>query len=254
MKADAKINYLFILTFIAGLITGALLFGCTKAPIEKDATTNDVTISLDYKLSPKSDYMSTKGVIGDEYQAFYTKYIAGRILTPARYQLNFTGVDHHFSGQFVGKWKDKDLITLPADTYIISGKSYPKVFRASGDTCYLAIQDTIVIDETTTNLTLKATYDCYLILFDNSNISVYSITESPMSDDPLINGEHNPRMMKTENFYHIFCVANNITVNLETNDQETTRYIFADYKFDIGKYYYFEYINGSYNLQPMNSN
>jgi hypothetical protein len=31
-------------------------------------------------------------------------------------------------------------------------------------------------------------------------------------------------------------------------------YEFDAYKFDIGKYYYFEYVNGSYNLQPMNSN
>jgi hypothetical protein len=235
------------------LLIALSTLACTKIPDEKDTVTNNVSISLDYKLITRSDYMITKGLssISDEYQTFYSKYIASRVLTPARYALNFEGINNHFKGQFVGKWKNKDLITLPSDTYIVSGKSWPKVFRASGDTCYLAIQDIIVVDANTTNLTLKAVYDCYLILFDNSNISIYSITESPYINDIGIAGEHNPRMLKTENFYHIFCVANNITVNLETSDHETSRYDFANYQFTKGKYYYFEYVNGSYTLPPM---
>jgi hypothetical protein len=240
-------------TQLIRLILIFCMLGCTKISTEKDTTTTNVKVSLDYKLTPRSDYMATKAfTISEQYQSFYTKYIADRLLTPTCYALNFTGINGHFkTTAVVGKWANKDLITLPEDTYIVSGKSWPKKFMASGDTCYLSIQDTIIINANTTDITLKATYDCYLILFDNSNIAVYSITESPMSDDPAISGEHNPRMMKTENFYHIFCVANNIIMSIETLDHMAANFIMSDYKFDLGKYYYFQYVGGTYNLTPM---
>jgi len=235
------------------LILFFALVGCKKID-DKDMITNNVSISLDYKLAPRSDYMATKGLesISTEYNAFYTKYIASRRLTPTKYCLNFEGINHHFKTQaVVGKWKNTDLITLPEDTYIVSGKSWPKKFQASGDTCYLAINDTIIIDANTTSITLKATYDCYLILFDNSNISVYSITESSLAPEPQVTGVHDSQMMKTENFYHIFCRENNLIMSIQTKDNVAANYILSDYKFDIGKYYYFEYVNGSYSLQPM---
>jgi hypothetical protein len=235
------------------LILTLSTLSCTKAPTEKDAITNDARVSLDYKLAPRSDYMITKASIGEEYQSFYTKYIASRLLTPTRYALNFTGVNGHFkTTAVVGEWANKDLITLPEDTYIVSGKSWPKEYQASGDTCYLAIQDTIVIDVTTTSLILKATYDCYLLLFDGSNIASYSITESPISPFPEVTGYHDTQMMKTDNLYHIFCRENNIVMSIETLDHVAANFIMSDYKFDIGKYYYFQYVNGSYSLQPMN--
>jgi hypothetical protein len=235
------------------LILFFALVGCKKID-EKDMISNNVSISLDYTLAPRSDYMTPKGLesISDMYYAFYTKYIVGRLLTPTKYVLNFEGVNHHFKTQLIGKWRNNDLITLPEDTYIVSGKSWPKKFQASGDTCYLAIQDTIVVDATTTSLTLKAVYDCYLILFDNSNIAVYSITESPASPEPQETGFHDSQMMKTENFYHIFCRQNNITLDIETLDHVTSsEFILANYTFTIGKYYYFKYVGGAYSLQPM---
>jgi hypothetical protein len=100
---------------------------CKKPLDDKDMPTNNVSISLDYKLAPRSDYMAPKGLesISDMYNAFYTKYIAGRLLTPVRYSLLFTGVNHHFSTHFIGEWANKDLITLPEDTYIVSGVKPP---------------------------------------------------------------------------------------------------------------------------------
>jgi hypothetical protein len=236
-------------TLVFLLLTIMMCIGCTKEPTDS----GNVKISIDYALTPRSADMATKGAsISDEYQAFFTKYIASRRLTPAKYVLNFEGVNHHFKTQSIGKWANKDLITLPEDTYIVSGGSYPKIFQASGDTCYLAIQDTIIVNATSTSFILKATYDCYLLLFDNSNVALYSITESPQSDESQVTGVHCPYMMKTENFYHIFCRQNNITLDIELLDHLTSStYVFSNYKFDIGKYYYFEYVNGSYSLQPM---
>jgi hypothetical protein len=218
--------------------------------------TNNVSISLDYTLAPRSDYMTTKAgsPITEAYNAFFAKYIDSRLLTSATYCLNFEGINHHFKSQVRGKWANKDIITLPEDTYIVSGGSWPKIFQASGDTCYLGIQDTIVIDANTANITVKATYACYLLLFDNTGVNGYSITESPQAPEPQVTGVHDSQMRKDEKFYHIFCRENNITIDFSL---EGGRYgtvaeiVLANYTFTNGRYYYFEFVNGSYILQPM---
>jgi hypothetical protein len=236
-------------TLIFLLLTIMMCIGCTREPTDS----GDVKISIDYTLAPRLDYIATKGFsISEEYQAFYTKYIANRRLTPVHYMLNFTGINHHFRISSVTcTWGNNDLVTLPEDTYIVSGASNPDKYKASGDTCYLDIQDTIVINEKTTNITLKATYGCSLLLFDNSNIASYMMTAVSPTDDPKVMAEHNTKMMKTENFYHIFCRESNLYIVITTLDKVVANYELDAYTFDIGKYYYFEYINGSYNLQPM---
>jgi hypothetical protein len=238
------------------LISFLALVGCKKVD-DKDMPVNNVKISLDYKLTPRSDYMTTKAgsPITEAYDAFFAKYIDSRLLTSAHYYLTFEGINHHFKSQIKGLWASKDLVTLPEDTYVVTGKSWPKEYQASGDTCYLAINDTIVIDANTTNIVVKATYDCYLLLFDNTYITGYSITESPISPEPQVTGWHDSQMRKDEKFYHIFCRENNITVNfdLETGMYGTYATIaLANYTFTNGKYYYFGFANGSINLQPMN--
>jgi hypothetical protein len=237
------------------LILFFALVGCKKID-DKDLITNNVSISLDYKLTPRSDYMTTKAgsPITEAYNAFYAKYIDSRLLTPAKYVLNFEGINHHFKTQIIGKWQYKDIVTLPEDTYIVSGKSWAVKYQASGDTCYLSIDDTILVDANTTNITVKATYDCYLLLFDNTYITGYSIIESPLAPEPQITGVHDSQMRKDEKFYHIFCRENNITIDfsLQTGRYGTTsELVLANYTFTKGKYYYFENTNGSYSLQPM---
>ena len=110
------------------LILFFALVGCKKID-EKDMITNNVSISLDYTLAPRSDYMTTKAgsPITEAYNAFFAKYIDSRLLTSATYCLNFEGINHHFKSQVRGKWANKDIITLPEDTYIVSGGSWPKI-------------------------------------------------------------------------------------------------------------------------------
>ena len=80
MKADTKINYFFILTFIAGVIVGAMIFSsCTKIPDSaKDTTTSNVSISLDYTFPSRSGDMAAKD--GSTYLDFYNQYIFFYIL------------------------------------------------------------------------------------------------------------------------------------------------------------------------------
>ena len=94
MKTDAKINYFFILTFIAGIIVGALAFSsCTKIPdAAKDTATDNVKISLNYAFPARTGDITAKG--GSVYLDFYTKHIFGKILTPRTYYLEFDGIDN----------------------------------------------------------------------------------------------------------------------------------------------------------------
>jgi len=258
------------------LILFFALIGCKKID-DKDMITNNVSISLNYALAPRSDYMAPKGFsISDEYQAFYTKYIANEILTPKTYSITFEGLNNNVVGRVRGVWGTKQLVTFAPDKYAISGTSWPAKYNICGDTCSLKFCDTIDITQSTTNIILKAYYDCSLILIDTTNVknTNYVISKAWNYSVPFIDAVK-PAMMKTDYFYHTFYNSgamegcspkNEINLNVYSKliDQIGTPYDPAAiiykattimlwfYTWETGKYYYFGDSNGSYSLQPMN--
>ena len=257
MKTDSKINYFFILTLIAGMIIGALVFSsCTKIPdAAKDTITANVKVSLNYAFPSRTGDITAKG--GSVYLDFYTKYIFGKILTPRTYYLEFDGIDNpNFMLAVLGKWANKDLISVPSGKYIIQGYSYPTIYNISGDTCYLKFYDTINVTETIINITLAAKYDCSLILLDITNTQNVQLR----NDGNFVNGAGNwtykSTMMKSEEFYHTFIRGKSITgVNMyvdliitkEVPNERVTIFLW-NYIWEAGKYYYFSNSDNNYTL------
>jgi hypothetical protein len=249
-----------------------LCISCTKEPIE---TTNpgNVKISIDYTFPTNSGSMVTKS--NPIYLDFYTKYIASKLLTPKTYSITFGGLNKNVVGRVRGVWGAKQLVAFPPDRYVISGTSWPTKYNICGDTCSLKFCDTIDITQLTTNITLKAYYDCSLILVDTTNVknTNYVISKAWNYIVPFVDAVKST-MMKTDNFYYTFyngdamegcSPKNNINLNVYSRqiDQIGTPYdptaiIFKAttillwfYTWEAGKYYYFGDSNGSYNLQPM---
>ena len=58
---DSKINYFFILTFITGIIIGALIFSCcTKIPDSANTDVANVKISLNYAFPAQTGDITAK--------------------------------------------------------------------------------------------------------------------------------------------------------------------------------------------------
>jgi len=236
-----------ITLFVTMFALSAMLMSCSKEPVELKT----VTISLNYELNVRSAPLKSADV---NYLAFYNKYIVTRLLTPFSYKLHFQG-SKGFSGNINGAWKKNDLFTLPIDTYIVTGTSFPVRNKSYNfeddtysDTTYVSFSDTISIDANTTSITLKGEYDCYLMLIENNDLNSCRFNYYPDVQSPMKN---------TENFYHVYVhslVAAQYAYVVAINKSGFTSIIYLDtFPWSKGKYYYFTSIGGSYSLSPMSN-
>jgi hypothetical protein len=249
-------------TLIFLLLTIMMCISCTKEPIE---TTNpgNVKITLDYAFPSKTGDMITKGE--PTYLDFYNEYIASKILTPKTYYIKITPIDYPqingWSGN--GKWGSKTLIALSPAKYSVEGYSKPLKYEICGDTCCLKFHDTINVTQTTTNIILKAYYDCSLILLDTTDVKSTYLWTSGVAQNMIFKDHYNPTMMKTKEFYHYFyddaakidSRLGDLFLNVyHRSTQPQTAIILYFYKWEAGKYYYFGETANGYTLTPMTSN
>jgi hypothetical protein len=254
------------------LLTIMMCLSCTKEPIESTETGN-VTVTLNYVFPSRSGDITTKGE--SPYLGFYNKYISGKVLTPRTYYLVFEsiGVTPNFAQAMGGKWGSKIFIPLPTGKYSVTGQSVPLKYNVCGDTCYLIFHDTINITQSSTDITLKAYYNCSLILLDTTDVKSTEL----FTNDVLPADAIKPTMLKTADFYHIFYAdgpangngCNKVNLNLKITSRQIlttqdeyfpftiyvrnkslTMYLYL-YKWDAGKYYYFEETANGYDLAPM---
>lgn len=251
-----------LLLFFA--ILSFIVIGCTK----QEQPEPEVQVSLDYKFTSQSSVISAKAFSPD-YDAFYSKYIVGRLLTPATFDITFTDKTTNFSFQTKGKWSSDKLFTLPSGTYEVVGKSVSK-YASSGDTCMLVFNETIVISPTTTKIVLTAKYDCALLLFDKNTVSSCVMWFNGAGGNGYGYGSspepHTVQKLPaytSEKFVHIFinsytpCTTPGYDLWYKLNITRTSGIIavldFRTYKFTFGKYYYFGDAGNEYILPPMES-
>jgi hypothetical protein len=150
-----------------------------------------------------------------------------------------------------GVWNKNELFTLPTDTYIVTGVSYPVKQSFMGqnfysDTCYISFNDTIIINENTTNVVLNANYACFLILVDKINVSQTKINI----------GNPDFLMKCTENFYHVYVnhlyEYTGMSIIKIYDNSGFISYINLDvFPWKFSKFYYFDSVGGTYSLLPM---
>jgi hypothetical protein len=259
------------------LLTIMVCVSCTKEPNEPTNPGN-ITVILNFGFA-SSGSITPKNT--DSYLDFYNKYITSKILTPKTYEINFYGLNsNHIGTAIFGKWGSKQLVCLPPDRYKVYGTSRPTKYRVCGDTCYFKFNDTITITSTTEDITLKAIYDCSLILFDTTDVGTTKISADTTKwtfPAPFHNAVKQ-KMMKTEGYYHTFYfdgAANgvgydktildlNITsrssnlvydsgypINPPIVMHKSTDILLWLYMWTSGKYYYFNSTSNGYNLSPM---
>jgi hypothetical protein len=260
---------------IIGLIV-SVMFSCTKQPVE--TYPGNVNVTLDYAFPSRSGDITAKD--GSPYLNFYNKYISSKVLTPKTYVINFNALTLQTATTAAGEWGSKILVALPPDKYAVNGVSRPVRYGVCGDTCYLKFHDTIDITQTTTNITLKAYYDCSLILLDTTDVKK-ALLFADTTKWTFYQTFHNAvktTMMKTADFYHTFyadgpangdgCDKTNLYLNVTSRRTQTiidplrgpfTENISTDiilwlYKWEPGKYYYFSATDNGYTLSPMIGN
>lgn len=236
------------------LIVPALSFtGCSSdnktTQEEPTLPKSEVSISLDYTFV-ESGNMSRSGA--SAYQEFFDNYIKTKQLAPKKYSLTFDTEEGKQAQSVTGPWAGKSL-KLREGTYKVKGYSYPTFednhpyHKSASDSLFLNFDETVNISKTTTKLTLSAQYDCFLLLFPAENI------------DRIIASYHN-QPQKVGNVYCYFVNAasynygassSSLDLSVFRKDGTIVDVQIGGMGFEKGKYYYFDDLTNSFNIEPM---
>lgn len=104
----------------------------------------------------------------------------------------------------------------------------------------------VVIDQNTSSITIKALYNCSLLIFDASlKRNILYVWSSNKSQD----------LKKLDTYYYCFTkdlsqLKSNYFLIISTNGKSST-ILTSKLKLDIGKYYFFNDVSGGFDLDPM---
>lgn len=241
------------LFFTLALIVPMLSFtgcGSGQQQDEPEPQKAEVNIKLDYTFY-ESGSMSRSGE--SAYQEFYNNYVKSKKIAPKHYNLTFKTEDGTVAQKVSGPWSGKS-ITLKEGKYVVSGNSYHTNYNSDRggeryvcDSLYLTFDEPVSITKTTNSLTLTANYDCYLLLFNAATIKTI---RSTFSVDP----------QKAGGVYYLFVNADTynwmgspskLSIIVYKTDGTRVDMTIGGMGFEKGKYYFFDDMTNSFNIDPM---
>lgn len=242
-----KITFILLLFFT--------LHSCTQNE-EINQSLEEVTLKLGYDFF-ESGNMTRSG--NELYAEFFNKYIKTKKFTPRIYELSFKNITNGDSLVVRGNWENNDFLSLSKGTYKIKGISYPISSLKAGtaryiaqDTVSLCFDETIEVVENMNNLILKASYDCFMLMFDRDNFKKIIFGDEDMH--PVVSA------YEIDDIYYMFFRDKKIiddisttfsSLNCTRNDGNITELWLNKFNFEKGKYYYFHDINGEFELPEM---
>ena len=104
------------------------------------------------------------------------------------------------------------------------------------------------------NIVLKANYDCFMILFDNANIEdVYLRQDMSPKVNAYQLGNVFYMFIRDKKLLDEICTIQETPLYVKKKDSSISELWLNKFSMEKGKYYYFEDVNGSYELSPMGS-
>lgn len=232
------------------LATMLTFTACSSDDDEPAPEPQEVEVKLDYSLF-ESGSMTRSGET--VYQQFYNDYIKTKELAPDTYSLSFFHAPgDEYKQRASGPWNGA-MVSLRTGDYHVVGESYPSNYnnndaasRYVSDKLYLKFDETITVSSTTTNLKLNAKYDCYLLLFNKEGIKKITYNFQRSDKDASTIG----------NVFYMFVYKDTdsnerLYVDVEKTDNTKIKLIIAGNGFEKGKYYYFNDITNSFDIEPM---
>ena len=206
----------------------------------------EVSVTLNYSLF-ESGNMARSGET--EYQQFYDAHIKTKELTPTQYSLSFIS-GAKLPMKVTGTWGEKDAVKLLEGEYTVTGTSAP-TDRYISNTAYLKFNESVAITKDTENITLNADYDCFLLMFSTTNIS-----SATWKFDTIMSGTD---LGCVDNVYYMFVNQDkngenrDLIVTLNRPNGAVVTLNITSLSLQKGKYYYFNDVTNSFDIDPMES-
>lgn len=233
-------KYLFI-------IIAFTIMGCSNES-DVEQRTQEVQVSLDYSFTGSGSMTRAGSSVCTD---FYNKYVKTKQLTPKNFDLTFKNKETGAVVTIKGNWDKKHSFKLVTGEYEVTGNSHPSTvyFMSCLDSLYLSFKENVTITNNTEGLTLTANYDSYMLLFDQSDKTNIEYCYGGGGNSPI----ESTNLKTIDGIYYAFYCQlrgniNNIRI---TRNKQISTISLNDIPFEKGKYYYFNDINNSFNIPPM---
>ena len=242
--------------FIVCAFACMLLAGCGSEVVDEPKMAEFV---ITFNLNEGVGESMTRGAAAEGWAKFYEQIKDGS-MAAEDYEITFSNADTGHSYTFNGKWASRDVLTMPAGKYKVTGSSV-----AAGDRiqqrCSLSFDTEIEVDQNTTSVSMSALYDCFLLAFFADGIT--SITNHYW-DAHHTNGYASDELYKTADGEYIYCFVNDqLCSPYQTTDYNYMSGIFENgssfrietyaSRFEKGKYYIYQTIPSAFSLPEMES-
>lgn len=221
-------------------LVSMLLFGCERSQFPSHL----VDVTFQYTLS-QSGSMTRAGEV---YDTFYELYIKSGQLLPSPFSLHISTLDGKEIESVSGTWNENQPVTLATGKYRVVGNSKGgATYNDFYSKAVLVFDEEIEITETTSSILLHANYDCFLLLFDAAEKTYFRWSADGTSTSG-ISGD----VPKVSDYYYIFAQGFKENGSVQWNyGSKENRVWMSDFKFEKGRYYYFNDVSGKFEIPKM---
>lgn len=237
---------LFNLLLIATV--GFVITACSSEDSEELQNPNKAKVTFVYTLDTSNGNSMSRAVTNEDvFNEFYEKIKNGELVAKS-YNFTLTEVNTGVVYTFNGQWDSNDFITLNTGVYRIVGTS-----TADGDNiqekCSFTFDEQIEISVTSKVITLHANYDCFLLIFNNSQISsLQNYNGTTLSS--FFNFNNYKYAFVNNKLYNDAEKNNAYILGKYTNNAEFKVFT-GNLNFEKGKYYVYNSVSNGFDVPPM---
>lgn len=209
---------------------------------------DNVKVTFIYTLDTSNGSAMSRATTNAEvFNEFYAKIKSGELVASS-YNLTLTETTTGAVYTFKGEWNSHELVTLRTGVYNIVGES-----KAEGENiqekCSFTFEEQIEINAESNTIILHANYDCYLLIFSNSNIE--SLENNNGSSQASFYTFGNYKYAFVNNKLFIEEYKNNAYIKGIYTDEAEFKIFTGNLNFEKGKYYVYNSISNGFDVPPM---
>ena len=223
--------------------------GCLSCDNGEDVNVEKKLVDVCFGVKFVESGSMSRGIAEDTYQDFYNKHIVTKELVKDDYKLTIKDENGNIIAEVNGTWNTTS-IQLLTGKYRVTGSSTHNVDFSKVS---LTFDEEINVSESET-FNLTAQYDCFLLLFPrkDAHYAYYyydgsysgSITAMPIIDD-LCYMFIREGSLKSKICYYAGFASSQDRVDVTLSNYGEI--------FQIGNYYYFNIVTGTFTIPPMDN-
>lgn len=243
--------------FLSIMVICILCAGCQSESENEIKGEQMARFCISYSLDESVGESMTRSPASDGWAKFYAKIKSGELVADS-YDITFTNSETNQSYTFNGKWANKEMLVLPTGKYTVSGTSNDEGDRIQ-QKCSITFNTTVEIGENTSEIILNAGYNCFLLAFENSEITEIQ------NWNWIDNRNVSENLPVFENYIYCFCkdklyvwdgnTSRQKTIYLKGTFKSGSSFIIKTFEveFQKGKYYIYTTVPSSFNIPEMES-